>query len=184
MSVHRTRSDDTVSRMLRALGAAELAVAAAAFLFTCTIVSLNAGLRYLANSSIIWSEEAALLATNIFVFVGAAVIFKARADVAVSYFLEKMSSRTAAWMEFATFAAAAIFLGVMAVQAILLWPLQRFTSTFILDISRFWFTVPLIWGTASMCLTSLVFAARRFAANGRGRFERLPPFVAAPVEPE
>lgn len=184
MTSHHTRTDDAVSRALRALGAVELVVAAAAFLFTCGLVSLNAGLRYLANSSIVWSEEGALLATNIFVFVGAAVIFKARADVAVSYFLEKMSARAAAWMEFATFAAAAIFLGVMAVQALLLWPLQRFTSTFILDISRFWFTVPLIWGAVSMCLTSFAFAIRRFEAIGRGEFGRMPPFVAAPVEPE
>lgn len=169
---------------MRALGAAELVVAAAAFLFTCGLVSLNAGLRYLANSSIVWSEEGALLATNVFVFVGAAVIFKARADVAVSYVLDKMPPRAAAWIEFATFAAAAAFLATMAIQAAALWPLQRYTSTFILDISRFWFTVPLIWGATSMFLTSLAFAARRLAAIRRGEPGRVPPFVAATVEPE
>ncbi len=184
MNAGRARADDAVSRAMRALGAVELAVAAVAFLFTCGIVSLNGGLRYLANSSIVWSEEGALLATNVFVFVGAAVIFKARADVAVSYVLERMPPRVAAWIEFATFAAAAVFLATMGVQAGALWPLQRHTSTFILDISRFWFTVPLIWGAASMCLASIAFAARRLAAIGRGDFGRVPPFVAAPVEPE
>ena len=36
--------------------------------------------------------------------------------------------------------------------------MQATTSTFILDISRFWFTVPLVWAAASMLVTSAVFA--------------------------
>lgn len=176
--------DGAIARSLRIIGSVELAVATAAFLFTCAIVSINAGLRYLANTSLVWSEEAALLSTNVFVFLGAAIIFKARADVAVTYFLDKLPPRIAAWLEFLTYLAAAALLGTMVFKSISLWPLQRFTTTFILDISRFWFTVPLIWGAGSMFVASLAFAAQGFDSIRRQSYGRAAPFVAMPVEPE
>ncbi len=167
------------------LGSVELAVASAAFLFTCTIVSANVLLRYGFNSSLVWSEEAALLSTNIFVFLGAAAILKARADVSVTFVLRKLPARVAVYLELLTYLAAAAFFATMLAQAILLWPLQWGTTTFILDISRFWFTLPLIWASASMLVTSLAFAMKAIASIRRGHHDVLgAPYLAMPVEPE
>jgi TRAP-type C4-dicarboxylate transport system permease small subunit len=171
--------------LLRYLGIAELIVAAGAFLIVCIVVSVNALLRYGFNSSIVWSEEVAILATNVFVFLGAAVILKANADVAVTFMMEKLSVRARSFVIFAIYLAATAFFATLLWQAIALWPLQATTSTFILDISRFWFTVPLVWAAASMLVTSAVFTLdtgadllrhRQAVASRR--------YLTLPVEPE
>ena len=109
--------------LLRFLGIAELVVAAGAFLVVCIVVSVNALLRYGFNSSIVWSEEVAMLATNVFVFLGAAVILKANADVAVTFIMEKLSARARSFAVFAIYLAATAFFATLLWQAIALWPL-------------------------------------------------------------
>lgn len=179
------RPESGFGRALRLLGTFELAIAAAAFLVVCVVVSANALLRFGFNSSIVWSEEVALLATSVFVFVGAAVILKANADVAVVFLVEKLSpgGRTVALL--AIYTGASAFFATLLWQSIALWPLQRNTSTFILDISRFWFTVPLIWGAASMLLTSILFASD-IAIDALGSRHHVGPrrYLTLPAEPE
>jgi TRAP-type C4-dicarboxylate transport system permease small subunit len=147
-----------LAAVLRALGVFELIIAGIAFLVVCVVVSANALLRFGFNSSIIWSEEVALLATNVFVFLGAAVILKANADVSVVFVVNKLHPRAKALAQLAIYTAASVFFATLLWQSIALWPLQQTTSTFILDISRYWFTLPLVWAAASMFLTSVAFA--------------------------
>lgn len=182
---HAPHPQSVAGPLLRYLGIAELAVAAGAFLVVCVVVSVNALLRYGFNSSIVWSEEVAMLATNVFVFLGATVILKANADVAVTFVAEKLSERARTLAILAIYLAASAFFAVLLWQAIALWPLQATTSTFILDISRFWFTVPLIWAAASMLLTSLVFAADTAIDLVRHRAHAVPRrYLTLPAEPE
>lgn len=179
------RPETPAGRALRRLGILELAVAAAAFLVVCVVVSVNALLRFGFNSSIVWSEEVALLATNVFVFLGAAVILKANADVAVVFAVEKLSPRTRAFAFLMIYTAASVFFATLLWQSIALWPLQRTTSTFILDISRFWFTVPLIWAAASMLLTSLLYTFDVALDMRRNQQYAAPRrYMALPMEPE
>ncbi len=179
------RAESRAGLALRLLGTFELAVAAVAFLVVCVVVSVNALLRFGFNSSIVWSEEVALLATNVFVFLGAAVILKANADVAVVFVVEKLSPRARAIALLAIYGAASAFFATLLWQSIALWPLQRTTMTFILDISRFWFTVPLIWAAASMLLSSLLFAVDIAADLHRNRQYAGPRrYLILPVEPE
>jgi TRAP-type C4-dicarboxylate transport system permease small subunit len=184
-SDHAPQPQSVAGPLLKYLGIAELVVAAGAFLVVCVVVSINALLRYGFNSSVVWSEEVAMLATNVFVFLGAAVILKANADVAVTFIMDKLSARVRALAVFAIYLAATAFFGTLLWQAIALWPLQATTSTFILDISRFWFTVPLVWAAASMLVTSAAFALdtgidllRRRQTAGPRRY------LTLPVEPE
>lgn len=141
-------------RLLRAIGRIELVVAVAAFLATCGVVGANALLRFAFNDSLIWAEEVALLATNVFVFVGAAVIMKARADIAVSLVLESLPTRPRALVQLVLLTAAALFFACLLAASISLWPLQRNATTFILDIGRYWFTLPLAWAALSMLATT------------------------------
>lgn len=171
---------------LRLLGRLELVVASVAFIVTCAVVSLNALLRFGFNSSLVWSEEVALLCTNIFVFIGAAVILKAAADVSVTFVIERLSPRMAGVLAFLAHFAAVLFFAVLLWQALALWPLQKNTSTFILDISRYWFTAPLVWAAASMLATSALLAAEalmRLAGRGEPGFARTR-LVTLPTEPE
>lgn len=169
---------DRIGRILRAVGFAELAVAITAFLATCAVVAANALLRYAFNRSLVWSEEVALLATNVFVFVGAAVIMKARADIAVSVALGSLRSGTQVLVRVTTMLASVVFFACLLVAALSLWPLQRNSTTFILDISRFWFTVPLVWAALSMMATgawqAAVVLGSQDATGDRARLLRLP----------
>lgn len=183
MTSGRSRPDSIAASALRWLGLAELAVAVAAFLVVCGVVSTNALLRYGFNSSIVWSEEVALLATNVFVFLGAAVILKANADVAVTFVVEKLAPRTRSFALLAIYLAAAVFFATLLWQSIALYPLQRTTTTFILDISRYWFTLPLVWASASMLLTSLVFAFDVAADARHGKYQARR-YLTLPAEPE
>jgi TRAP-type C4-dicarboxylate transport system permease small subunit len=179
------RRESPAGAFLRLLGTVELAIAAAAFLVVCVVVSVNALLRFGFNSSIVWSEEVALLATNVFVFLGAAVILKANADVAVIFVVERLSARTRALALMTIYTAASVFFATLLWQSIALWPLQLTTSTFILDISRFWFTVPLVWAAASMLLTSVVFVFDTAADMLRNRQSVGPRrYLTLPAEPE
>lgn len=168
--------------MLRAGGRAELVVAVAAFLATCAVVSANALLRFAFNSSLVWSEEVALLATNVFVFVGAAVIMKARADIAVSLVLESLPARPRRLVQLATLAAAAAFFACLLAASISLWPLQRNSTTFILDINRYWFTLPLAWAALSMLATA-AYQASQVLAHGEAAGQRMQ-LLELPGEPE
>jgi TRAP-type C4-dicarboxylate transport system permease small subunit len=173
---------DRVGRVLRAVGHAELAVAIAAFLATCGVVGANALLRYAFNSSLVWSEEVALLATNVFVFVGAAVIMKARADIAVSLVLARLRPAPRTLVRIATQLATVAFFGCLLAAALSLWPLQRNSTTLILDINRYWFTLPLAWAALSMLVTG-VYQAAVTLAGGEFADTRLQ-LLNLPGEPE
>lgn len=172
---------DLAGRVLRAVGRAELVVAIAAFLATCGVVSANALLRFAFNSSLVWSEEVALLATNVFVFIGAAVIMKARADIAVSLVLEALPAAPRRLVQLATLVAAVAFFACLLAASISLWPLQRNSTTFILDINRYWFTLPLAWAALSMLATA-AWQAGVVLAHGEAAGERLR-LLALPDEP-
>ena len=166
------------------LGVCELIVAGAAFVVVCVVVSANSLLRFGFNSSLVWSEEVALLATNVFVYLGAAVILKANADVSVSFLVNKLRPRTRTLVRLAIYTAAALFFATLLWQSIALWPLQQTTSTYILDISRYWFTLPLVWAAASMLLTSAVFVLDIAADLAQGRTPGPYRYLALPAEPE
>ena len=182
---HRSERQGVLASALRVLGVCELVVAGLAFVIVCLVVSANALLRFGFNSSIVWSEEVALLATNVFVYLGAAVILKANADVSVVFVVDRLHPRARAFTRLAIYTAAAFFFATLLWQAIALWPLQRTTSTFILDISRYWFTLPLVWAAASMLLTSIVFVLGTGGDIVRGRASSGPlRYLTLPAEPE
>ncbi len=168
--------------MLRAVGHAEFACAIGAFIVTCGVVSANALLRSAFNRSLVWSEEVALLATNVFVFVGAAVIMKARADIAVALLQQRLPAASRQIVQLVLHLAAAAFFACLLASSLSLWPLQRNTTTFILDMSRYWFTLPLVWASLSMLATAIHQAAIVLAWGeaGEGRLQLL----RLPGEPE
>ena len=78
-----------VRRALAAWGMAELFVATACLVAISILNAAGVLMRYVFNSSIVWSEEVSLLLLNVMVFLGAAVMYKARAYVVLEYFFRK-----------------------------------------------------------------------------------------------
>lgn len=141
-------------RALAALGLAELALAAAALVAISALNAAGVVMRYGLNSSLVWAEEISLLLMNVMVFLGAAVMYKARAYVVLEYFYRRLPPAPQHWLSVLTWALACAFAALAAGYAVSLYPLQINTTSYILELPRFYATVPLIFGCASIAVAS------------------------------
>ncbi|MGQ0650703.1 MAG: TRAP transporter small permease [Betaproteobacteria bacterium] len=160
-------------RALAALGLAELTLAAAALV---AITGLNAAgvvMRYGLNASLVWAEEISLLLMNVMVFLGAAVMYKARAYVVLEYFYRRLPPGPQRGLTLLTWALACAFAALAAGYAVSLYPLQINTTSYILELPRFYATVPLIVGCASIAAASAYYFWQ--ALHGRDAASILPP---------
>ena len=143
-----------VRRALAAWGMAELFVATACLVAISILNAAGVLMRYVFNSSIVWSEEVSLLLLNVMVFLGAAVMYKARAYVVLEYFFRKFSVTLQHRLTLATWALACVFAAIAALYGASLYPLQINTTSFILELPRFYGTSPLIIGCTSIACVS------------------------------
>jgi TRAP-type C4-dicarboxylate transport system permease small subunit len=91
---------------------------------------------------------------NVRVFLGAAVMYKARAYVVLEYAYRRLPPDLQAVLMRTSWALALVFAAVAAGYGVSLYPLQINTTSYILELPRFYATVPLIAGCASIALTS------------------------------
>ena len=150
-------------RALAALGLAELVLSATALVAVSALSAAGVVMRYALNSSIVWGEEVSLLLMNVMVFLGAAVMYKARAYVALEYFYRKLPAGPQAWLMRLSWALAFAFAALAAGYGASLYPLQINTTSYILELPRFYATLPLIAGCASIALTSAYYLLAREA---------------------
>lgn len=143
-----------VRRALAALGFAELVVAAISLVVIAGLNAAGVLMRYGFNSSLVWSEEISLLLMNVMVFLGAAAMYKARAYVVLEFFYRKLPGALQHWLTVAAWALASAFAALTAAYAVSLYPLQINTTSYILELPRFYATVPLIFGSASIACAS------------------------------
>ena len=136
-----------VRRALAAWGMAELFVATACLVAISILNAAGVLMRYVFNSSIVWSEEVSLLLLNV-------MMYKARAYVVLEYFFRKFSVTLQHRLTLATWALACAFPAIAALYGASLYPLQINTTSFILEVPRFYATIPLIIGCASIACVS------------------------------
>ncbi len=149
-----------IRRALGAMGLAELFIAAAALVAISGLNAAGVVMRYAFNSSIVWGEEISLLLMNVMVFLGAAAMYKARAYVVLEFFFRKLPAALQHWLTVLTWALACAFAALTAAYAVSLYPLQINTTSYILELPRFYATLPLIAGSASIaCVSAYYFAA-------------------------
>ena len=164
------------ARLLRWIGLVELVAAVAAFLAVIAVVAWNVTLRYVFNSSLIWFEEVSLLCLNVAVFLGASVLHKAQADVAISVVVDRLPAAARRGAAAATHAAALAFFAVLAAQCIALWPIQRSSTTLMIEIGRYWYTLPMLAASASSAVTSAWYLWRTLAGASALPVIRLPDY--------
>jgi len=146
-------------RVLAGLGLAELFLAVAALVAISGLNATGVVMRYAFNSSIVWAEEISLLLMNLMVFLGAAAMYKARAYVVLEFFFRKLPAPLQHWLTVLTWALACAFAAITAGYAISLYPLQISTTSYILELPRFYATLPLIAGSASIACVSAYYLA-------------------------
>ena len=144
---------------LAVLGRTEMAVAILSIMVICCLTGASIILRYFFGASLLWGEEVSLLLMKVMVFAGAAAVYKGRAYIAIDFLFRSFGPRGRYLLSIAAWIAAAGFATVVFWQGVLLYPTQIHTRTYLLELPKFYFTVPVIYGAASIVLTSAYYAA-------------------------
>ena len=141
------------SWLVKAQMAASVIALAAICLLTFSLIVT----RELLSSSILWAEEVSLLLMKVVVFQGAAGMYAARAFIVVDGLTSKLSRRfqfylqVLAWIVMGGFSSVAAFYGLET------YPSQIQIRSYLLEMPKFYFMVPLIIGSVSIMLTSVYY---------------------------
>ena len=144
-------------------------VASVAALATISVLTLAVILaREVFGSSILWAEEISLLLMKVVVFFGAAAMYATRSFIRVDGLVLRLGPRARDWAQMAGWLLAAVFAGVVMVKGIQTYPTQIQAHSYLLELPKFYFFVPLILGAASIVLTSLYYLLALAAGPGDG----------------
>jgi TRAP-type C4-dicarboxylate transport system permease small subunit len=174
----------TFRKILAAIGFIELWIAMAAFVFVIVLTMIQVAYRYLLAGSIWWAQEIAQLGMLIAYFFGIAYVYKAKQDIVVGFLVSRLSRPAQLALAITTQVLIALFCLFLVVTGLELAPSQLVFFTYILNIPRFYSTLPLIIASASMTLTAIYYAIAtwqsRRATEPAEEVERKTLIVAAP----
>ena len=148
------------------IGRAELLLAIVAFAGVALLTAYQVVLRYGFGGSLWWAQEVAQLAMLIAYFQGIAYVYKANQDIVILFIAQRLPAHWQRPLYLAIQALIAAFCVTVAVQGLLLAPNQLRFKTYILNIPKFYSTLPLIIASLSMAATAIYFA---LAAQARWR---------------
>jgi TRAP-type C4-dicarboxylate transport system permease small subunit len=161
----------TLRRALAAVALVELWIAMTAFVFVIVLTMVQVSYRYLLSGSIWWAQEIAQLAMLVAYFLGIAYVYKAKQDIIVGFLLKRLPrSLQTALAIFAQIVIAA-FCIVLVLTGLDLAPSQLVFFTYILNIPRFYSTLPLIVASASMAVTAIYYAIAAWQSRHAGAEE-------------
>jgi TRAP-type C4-dicarboxylate transport system permease small subunit len=145
-------------KVLAAIGLVELWIALVAFVFVVVLTMIQVGYRYLLAGSIWWAQEISQLAMLIAYFLGIAYVYKAKNDIIVGFLLKRLSRDAQVFFALIGQIMVAAFCFLLVITGLELAPSQLVFFTYILNIPRFYSTLPLIVGSASMGVTAIYYA--------------------------
>ncbi|MDA1259806.1 MAG: TRAP transporter small permease [Planctomycetota bacterium] len=116
-------------------------------------------LRYVFDGAIWWAQEVAQFAMIIAYFFGIAYVYKANQEIVIQYVVQRLAPARQHALYIAIQLLVAAFCAMVAIQGLLLAPQQLNFKTYILNIPKFYSTLPLILASISMTVTALYFAA-------------------------
>ena len=140
------------------VGRAELLLAITAFASVAVLTSYQVVLRYGFNGSLWWAQEVAQLAMLVAYFLGIAYVYKANQDIVILFIAQRLPAAWRRPLYLAIQATIAVFCAIVAIQGLLLAPNQLRFKTYILNIPKFYSTLPLITASISMSITAVYFA--------------------------
>lgn len=153
-------------RGLFVLGRGELLIAVAAFAFVAVLTTWQVVLRYVFEGAIWWAQEVAQLAMLVAYFFGIAYVYKANQEIVIHFVAQRLAPARQHTLYIAIQLLVAAFCAMAAIQGLLLAPQQLNFNTYILNIPKFYSTLPLILASISMTVTALYFAASAWCRRG------------------
>lgn len=150
-------------RVLIALGFAELAVAMVSFWIILALVVAQVLARQL-SYSLWWAQEWTELLIMYAYFLGTSFIYQARQMIIMEFLIASWRLRWRIWLYVFTQFLVIVFCAVVVVAAVRIARQELDFPSFVIGVPRFYWTLPLIIGSISMCLTSLYFAVAAVVA--------------------
>ena len=175
----------TFKKIMATVGLVELWIAMAAFVFVIVLTMVQVLYRYALAGSIWWAQEIAQLGMLIAYFFGIAYVYKAKQDIVVGFLLNRLPRRTQVALNIFAQILIALFCLLLVVTGLELAPSQLVFFTYILNIPRFYSTLPLIIASASMAATAIYYAiaawqSRRVPAEEAEEYDRQRLIVVGP----
>lgn len=147
----------------------EIAASVGALAAICVLTLAVIVGREVMNTSILWAEEISLLMMKIVVFEGAAGMYALRAYIVVDGLTDTFPVRARSWVHLFGWLVIGGFATTVAWQGLMTYPSQIAVRTYLLELPKFYFMVPLIVGAASIVITSIYYALATFCSIRSGK---------------
>lgn len=141
--------------VLRVIGYFELVLAVASFAAVVALNCIQIGLRMFALPSLWWVQEVSQLGSLLAYFFGISMIYKLRQDVVILFVHRSLPRLIQFYLFFVVHVLIALFVLLVAQQAIDIAPMQLRNRTYILNIPKFYSTLPLLIASLSMLATTI-----------------------------
>lgn len=140
-------------KLLKVIGRIELAICKILMTWIVLLTGVSVLLRYGFNYSLHWSQEITLLSAQYLYFMGAAYIFKTKEYIIMDFLFLKLPNGLKIPTAVAVHLMMLTFLGVTIWQAYLMIIKQWTTTSFVLNLPRGHWTLPVLAGCISIALT-------------------------------
>lgn len=140
-------------KLVRRIGIIELNLCKILMSWIVLLTGISILLRYGFNYSLHWSQEVTLLSAQYLYFLGAAYIFKVKEYIVMDFFFTRLPEMRKIPVAVTIHLLMLLFLGVAAWQALLMIMKQWGTTSFVLNLPRGHWTIPVLLSCISIALT-------------------------------
>lgn len=142
---------------LAVLATIEIWASVSSLVVICILALSVVVARQFLGTSILWAEEVSLLLMKIVVFLGAAGIYASRSFIVVDGLVRRAPPNLQRTIHLLNWLVVAIFASVVVVEGVLTYPSQIAVRSYLLELPKFYFMVPLIAGAGSIALFALYY---------------------------
>ena len=145
-----------VTRVNALIGQAEMIACVFLLGLISVVTAIGVFFRYVLDSPLVWTADTGVLALVWLTFVGAGAVYRQNGHVAVTGIVGKLPRRGRLAVVLLTSLAisfAVVVMGRVAVTAALVQAGQEIIT---LEISRSWYSIPIVWAAISTGLATLI----------------------------
>ena len=164
----RKAGGSRVARALGLLGRIELAITVAAFSSVIVLVSAQIFFRYVFDVGLVWVQEVSQLLILTAYFFGISFVFKARRYLIVSILFDRFPEATKLPLYIGCQVLTATFCAMLFVELLGIAPQQLYMKTYILQVPRFYSSLPLLIASISMTLTAIYYTVEAIRQRSAG----------------
>ena len=171
--VRRKAGGSRVARALGLLGWIELATTVAAFTSVIVLVSAQIFFRYVFDVGLVWVQEVSQLLILTAYFFGISFVFKSRRYLIVSILFDRFPEAAKLPLYIGCQMLTAAFCAMLFLELLGIAPQQFYMKTYILQIPRFYSSLPLLIASISMTLTAVYYTVEAIRMRSAGDLDAI-----------